>query len=335
MGAIPTHMTAIAIRTPGGPEVLEPVRIPVPAAAPGELLVRVAAAGINRPDILQRKGHYMPPPGTTPIPGLEVAGTVVALGSGTTRYRVGDHVCALVAGGGYAEYSAVPEPQALPIPNGITEVQAASLPETYFTVWANVFDQGAIKPGERLLVHGGSGGVGSAAIQIASALGHDVLATAGTEAKCVACRAFGARVAIPYRAGADFAGPVKAATGGEGVDVVLDCLGVPAMRQNLDVLKPRGRLAMIAFLEASRGEVELLPALFKRITLFGSVLRARSVAEKGALAAALEARVWPLLAAGRIVPPIDSTFPLAQAAQAQTRMEARAHVGKIVLTTGN
>ena len=335
MAAVPALMTATLIHAPGGPEVLVPTQIATPAPQAGEVLVRVAAAGVNRPDILQRKGQYAPPAGTTPIPGLEVAGTVAALGPGTRRFRVGDRVCALVSGGGYAEYCTVPEPQVLPIPAGLDVVQAGALPETFFTVWANVFDQAALAAGERLLVHGGSGGVGSAAIQIASALGHDVIATAGTEAKCAACRRLGARVAIPYRSGADFAGAVKAATRGEGVDVVLDCLGAPAVGQNLDVLKPRGRLAMIAFLEGGRGEIDLLPTLLKRLTLFGSVLRGRSVAEKGALAAALEARVWPLLATGAIVPAIDSTVPLAEAGRAHARMEARAHFGKIVLTVGN
>ena len=324
-------MLAIAIRTPGGPEVLVPERRPAPVAGIGDVLIRVSAAGVNRPDLLQRQGKYPPPKGASDILGLEVAGTVIASGPGAHRFRPGERVCALVNGGGYAELCAVPEGQVMPVPAGLSDVEAAALPETFFTVWANVFDDAKLLAGERLLVHGGTSGIGTTAIQLGSALGATVFATAGSDAKVDACVRLGATQAFNYRAG-PFADAVLAATGGEGVDVVLDMVGGAYLAQNLRVLRAKGRLALIAFLGGSKTEVDLLPVLQKHLVVTGSLMRPRTAPEKAAIAARLEARVWPLLAARRIRPAIDSTFPLADAAKAHARLEEGGHVGKVVLT---
>lgn len=328
---IPETMTAIAIGTPGGPEVLVPQRIPVPRPAHGQILLRVAAAGVNRPDVVQRLGLYPPPPGAPDTPGLEVAGEVAALGGGAD-IRIGDRVTALVAGGGYAEYCVADADLALPVPGPLNLTEAAALPETFFTVWTNVFDRGRLQAGERFLVHGGSSGIGTTAIQLAAAFGARVFATAGSAEKCRACETLGAERAINYR-DEDFAEAVKAATGGEGVDLILDMVGGEYVTRNIACLRPEGRLVNIAFLQGSRLEIDLLPVMLRRLTLTGSTLRPRSLTEKAAIAQSLRTHVWPLLQAGRIKPVIDSTFPLQQAAEAHRRMESSAHIGKIVLVT--
>jgi putative PIG3 family NAD(P)H quinone oxidoreductase len=333
MTALPSTMTTIEITRFGGPEVLIPATRPVPKPQEGEILIKVAAAGVNRPDILQRTGGYAPPPGASDLPGLEIAGTVAALGSGVSGWMPGDAVCALVAGGGYAEYCAAPAPQCLPVPKGLDMIQAAGLPETFFTVWTNVFDRGRLKAGESFLVHGGSSGIGTTAIQLAHAFGARVFTTAGSAEKCAACRALGADVAIDYRT-EDFVGAVGAATDGKGVDVILDMVGGDYIKRNLKILAVEGRLVQIAFLQGSTVELNLAPLMVKRQTLTGSTLRPRPVAEKGAIAASLREKVWPLLEAGRIKPLIHATFPLADAAGAHRLMESSAHIGKIVLTVG-
>lgn len=327
---IPRTMTAIAIEAPGGPEMLQPATLPVPAPGPGEILIRVAAAGVNRPDVLQRRGLYNPPAGASPLPGLEVAGHIAALGSGVAGWSVGDTVCALVAGGGYAEYCVAPAPQCLPVPGGLSLTEAAGLPETFFTVWTNVFDRGRLQAGERFLVHGGTSGIGTTAIQLAKARGAIVFATAGGAEKAQACRDLGADVAIDYRA-EDFAAVVREKTDGRGVDVILDMVGGDYVARNIDALAVDGRQVSIAFLRGSKVDIDLQKVMIKRLTLTGSTLRPRSVAEKGAIAAALKAEAWPLIAAGRVRPVIHSTFPLAQAAEAHALMETNAHIGKIIL----
>jgi putative PIG3 family NAD(P)H quinone oxidoreductase len=329
--AIPADMTAIEIRQPGGPEVLAPTTRPVPEPGAGEVLVEVAAAGVNRPDVLQRQGNYPPPPGASDIPGLEIAGTVVALGSGVTAPAIGDQVTALVTGGGYAEYCTAPAPQCLPVPAGLGLAEAAAMPETFFTVWTNVFDRARLAAGESFLVHGGSSGIGTTAIQLARAFGARVFATAGSAEKCKACEALGAERAIHYRE-EDFVEIVKAATGG-GVDVVLDMVGGGYIQRNIKALAPDGRLCYIAFLGGSKAEVDFLPMMLKRITISGSTLRARSVEFKGAIARNLKDKVWPLVEAGEIRPVVHQTFALAEAAAAHRLMESSAHIGKIVLTT--
>ncbi len=329
--AIPATMTAIEIREPGGPEVLVSASRPVPEPGAGEVLVRAAAAGVNRPDVLQRLGGYPPPPGASDIPGLEIAGDVVALGSGVTDLKIGDSVTALVTGGGYAEYCAAPAPQCLPVPEGLSLVEAAAMPETFFTVWTNVFDRGGLQAGEAFLVHGGSSGIGTTAIQLAKTFGARVFATAGSAEKCKACEDLGAERAIDYRE-QDFVQVVKDATGGKGVDVILDMVGGDYIQRNISALAPDGRLCYIAFLGGSKAEVDLLPMMLKRITISGSTLRARSVAFKGAIAQNLRDRVWPRVAAGEIKPVVHQTFPLAEAAAAHRLMESSAHIGKIVLT---
>lgn len=332
MTAIPAETTAIAITTPGGPEVLAPRLIPTPTPGFGEVLVQVEAAGVNRPDLLQRQGFYPPPKGASDIPGLEIAGVVVALGPGVARWRLGDRVCALVAGGGYAAHCVAPEGQCLPIPTGLDAVAAAGLPETFFTVWTNVFERAALKPGETLLVHGGASGIGTTAVMLAEALGARVFATC-SGAKRAAVEALGATRAIDYQS-EDFVSVLAEATGGRGVDVILDMVGGDYLPRNLAALAVEGRLVQIAFLRGTKAPVDLSQIMQKRLTLTGSTLRARPVADKAAIAQALEARVWPLLASGRIRPVIEATFPLARAAEAHARLEAGAHVGKIVLTTG-
>ncbi|MES1256641.1 MAG: NAD(P)H-quinone oxidoreductase [Acidobacteriota bacterium] len=323
-------MTAIEIVRFGGPEVLVPTERPRPVPGAGEVLIHVAAAGVNRPDASQRRGGYPPPPGVTDIPGLEVAGTIVEVGADVGAWRVGDAVCALVAGGGYAEYCLAPAPQCLPIPQGLDMVQAAALPETFFTVWTNVFDRGRLKSGEWILVHGGSSGIGTTAIQLARARGAHVLATAGSDEKCAACERLGATRAFNYRT-MDFVAGVREATAGRGVDVVLDMVGGDYVPRNLDSLALEGRLVLIALQGGSSAHINLAPMLLKRLTLTASTLRIRSVAEKGLIARALEAEVWPLLASGVVRPVIHGTFPVRAAADAHRLLESSQHIGKIVL----
>lgn len=330
MTALPRQMTAIAITTPGGPDVLKPRQMAVPALNDNEVLIKVAAAGVNRPDVLQRQGGYPPPPGAPSTPGLEVAGHVVAKGAQVKRYGEGDAVCALVPGGGYAEYCAAAEDNALPVPQGISMTEAGGIPETFFTVWTNVFERAGLKPGETLLVHGGSSGIGTSAIMMAHHLGSRVFATAGSADKCRACEALGAERGINYR-DEDFVEIVKAQTDGKGANVILDMVGGDYVGRNLAAAAMHGRIVNIAFLKGSKVEVDLLPVMLKRLTLSGSTLRPRSVAEKAEIARALEAKVWPLLAQGKIRPQIYKTFPLAEAAEAHRLMESSAHVGKIVL----
>ena len=330
---LPTTMTAIEIKQFGGPEVLVPGQRPVSRPGAGEVLVKVEAAGINRPDVLQRQGAYAPPPGASDLPGLEIAGRIVALGDGVTGWKIGDALCALVSGGGYAEYCNAPAPQCLPVPKGYDMIRAGALPETFFTVWTNVFDRGRLKAGETFLVHGGTSGIGTTAIQLAKAFGARVFTTAGGAEKCAACRRLGADVAIDYKA-EDFGAVVTAATEGRGVDVILDMVGGDYIARNLKILAVDGRLVQIAFLKGSAAEINLLQVMVKRQTVTGSTLRPRSVAEKGAIAAALRQNVWPLLDAGTVAPVIHSTFPLARAADAHRLMESNAHIGKIVLTVG-
>jgi putative PIG3 family NAD(P)H quinone oxidoreductase len=326
-------MTAIEISTPGGPEVLVPADRPVPVAGPGEVLIEVAAAGVNRPDVLQRLGNYPPPPGASDIPGLEIAGTIIALGDGVSDRSLGERVTALVTGGGYAQYCAAPAAQCLPIPEGLSLEEAAALPETFFTVWTNVFDRGRLQPGEAFLVHGGSSGIGTTAIQMARALGARVFATAGSAEKCRACEDLGAERAINYR-DEDFVAIVKEATQGHGVDVILDMVGGDYIARNLRALAVEGRLCYIAFLGGSKAEVDFLPLMLKRITLTGSTLRARDVAFKAAIAENLRQKIWPKIEAGEIKPVLAARFALEQAAQAHALMESSQHIGKIVLTTG-
>ncbi len=330
---VPETMTAVEIRTPGGPEALVATTRPVPRPAEGEVLIRVAAAGINRPDVLQRMGLYPMPPGVTDIPGLEVAGTVAAVGPGVTGIAVGDAVCALLAGGGYAEWAVAPAPQVLPIPRGVSPVEAAGLPETVFTVWTNVFERGALTAGERFLVHGGTSGIGTTAIQLAAARGATVYATAGSDEKARACEALGAARGINYRT-EDYVAVVKAETGGKGMDVVLDMVGGDYFARNLDCLAVEGRHVSIASLRGGKVELAIMAMMAKRLTITGSTLRPRSVAQKGAIAAAVRAEVWPLVEAGKVRTLVHATFPLAEAAKAHALMETSAHVGKIVLTVG-
>lgn len=331
MTALPATMTAIGFDAPGGPDVLTPQQRPLPQPGPGQLLVHVAVAGVNRPDVLQRMGGYAPPPGASDIPGLEIAGRIVALGEGVSRYEVGDQVCALVAGGGYAEYAVVHEDNALPIPSGLSLEEAGALPETYFTVWTNVFQRGGLKKGESFMVHGGTSGIGTTAIQLAKAFGATVLATAGSDDKCAACLALGADHAINYRA-EDFVAAAKAATGGRGVNLILDMVGGDYINRNYDAAAESGRIVQIAFLNGPKAEVDFRRLMMKRLTHTGSTLRPRTIAEKAAIARELEEKVWPLLTEGRCRPVIHARFPLAQAAQAHALMESNAHIGKIVLT---
>ncbi|WP_029008948.1 NAD(P)H-quinone oxidoreductase [Azospirillum halopraeferens] len=331
--ALPESMRCVEITAPGGPEVLRPAERPAPVPGPGEILVEVAAAGVNRPDVLQRLGRYDPPPGASDLPGLEIAGRVVALGEGVTEWAATDPVCALVAGGGYAQYCAVPAGQALPVPKGLTMVEAAALPETVFTVWTNVFERGALKPGEVFLVHGGSSGIGTTAIQLAGARGARVFATAGSADKCRACEGLGAERAIDYRT-EDFVAVLKEATGGKGVDVVLDMVGGDYIARDIEVMAPDGRHVSIAFLRGAKVTLNLFPVMTKRLTLTGSTLRARPAAEKARIARAVRDEVWPLVEEGRMKPVVHATFPLEQAAEAHRLMESSAHIGKIVLTVG-
>ncbi len=326
---LPESMTCVEITQPGGPEVLRATTRPVPQPAKGQVIIKVAAAGINRPDVLQRAGAYPAPPGASDLPGLEVSGIVAAMGDGVSSPPLGTPVCALVAGGGYAEYVAVDARHCLPVPAGFDMIQAASLPETFFTVWHNVFERGALQAGESLLVHGGAGGIGTTAIQLAKALGARVFATAGGPTKCQACRDLGADRAIDYTT-EDFVEVIKAETG-KGVDVILDMVGGDYITRNVKALAPDGRLVSIAFLKGSTTELNFMSVMLKRLTLTGSTLRPQPDDAKARMADALRARVWPLVAQGRIRSVVHATFPLAQAAEAHRLMEANTHIGKIVL----
>jgi NADPH2:quinone reductase len=328
---LPKSMTAIAIREPGGPDVLVPRQQPVPAPGEGEILVKVAAAGVNRPDVMQRLGKYPPPKGATEIPGLEIAGEVVLVGPGVTRWNKGDQVMALVVGGGYAEYCLAFASHALPVPASLSIVEAAAIPETFFTVWHNVFERGNLRGGETLLVHGGSSGIGTTAIQLGKAFGARVIVTAGTAEKCDACRKLGADLAINYNT-EDFVALSKQATQGRGVELILDMVGGDYVGRNYEAAAAEGRIVQIAFQTSAKVTLDLMRLMLKRLTHTGSTLRARAVADKAAIAAALEKNVLPLLASGRVRPPIDSTFPLTQANGAHARMESGKHIGKIVLT---
>ena len=331
MAAIPSTMRAVEITRPGGPEVLAVTERPVPQLKSGEVLIEVAAAGVNRPDTMQRAGAYPPPPGAPDIPGLEVAGSVVRVDPAVREWKIGDQACALVAGGGYAQYCAAPAGQCLPVPKGLTLVEAASLPETFFTVWINVFERSRLAAGETLLVQGGSSGIGVTAIQMARAFGCRVLATAGSDEKCRACERLGAERGINYRT-EDFVEVVKQATAGRGVDVILDMVGGDYVPREIKCLAPDGRLALIAFLGGSKTQLDMMDILVRRLTISGSTLRPRTVEFKTAMAGALRDKVWPLIEAGKIKPVIYRTLPLAQAAQAHALMESSAHVGKIVLS---
>ncbi|HTD31485.1 MAG TPA: NAD(P)H-quinone oxidoreductase [Steroidobacteraceae bacterium] len=329
---IPSTMTAIEIREPGPPQVLRAVPRPVPQPQAGEVLIRVAAAGVNRPDILQRKGLYPPPPGASDIPGLEVAGEVIATGPDVREPAVGARVCALVAGGGYAQYSVAPAVQCLPVPGPLTLEEAAALPETFFTVWLNVFERARLQPGETLLVHGGSSGIGTTAILLGKAFAARIIVTAGTAAKCAACRELGAELAINYRE-TDFVEATLRATDGRGADVILDMVGGDYVARNVAAAAPEGRIALIATQGGVKAEIDLRQMMSKRITLTASTLRPQSVQNKGRLARALRERVWPLFASKGLKPVIHARFPLTDAAGAHKLMESDTHIGKIVLVT--
>ena len=329
--SLPHDMTVVEIAAPGGPEQLKPARRPVPQPAEGEVLVRVAAAGVNRPDVMQRQGRYPPPPGASDLPGLEIAGEIVALGPKVTGKSVGDAVTALLPGGGYAAYAVAAAPLCLPVPQGISMVEAAAIPETFFTVWTNLFDRGRCKPGETVLIHGGTSGIGTTAIQLAAAWGARVFATAGSDDKARACERLGAVRGINYRT-EDFVEVMRAQTGGKGVDVILDMVAGSYVPRNLDVAALEGRVVVISLLGGSRAEINMGLILTKRLTLTGSTLRARTVAQKAEVADAVHKNIWPLLSAGRVRPVIHATFPLAEAAEAHRLMETSNHIGKIVLT---
>ena len=332
MASLPETMTAIVIRAPGGPEMLVPTERPVPVPGPDEILLKVHAAGVNRPDIMQRRGQYPPPPGApVDVPGLEVSGEVVALGPGATRFRPGDTVCALLPGAGYAEYATVHETNALPVPNGLSMVQAAAIPETFFTIWPSIMERGRLAAGETILIHGGSSGIGTSAIQLARAFGARVIVTAGNEAKCEACRTLGADVAINYRS-EDFVAAVKQATDGRGADVILDMVGGDYVNRNYEAAAEEGRIVQIAVQKGAHAEVDIRRLMVKRLTHTGSTLRPRPVAFKASVAPTLREKVCPLFDARKISPVIGSTYPLLRAADAHARMEAGDHIGRIVLT---
>jgi len=325
-------MNYIKIEKHGDPEVLKLHSMPVPEPSPGEVLIRVSAAGVNRPDVMQRKGLYPPPPGATDVPGLEVSGTVVSTGKNVSEPMVGSEVCALVTCGGYAEYCLAAASICLPVPENISLEDAAGIPETFFTVWTNVFDRGQLKSGESFLVHGGSSGIGTAAIQLAKAFGATVYTTAGTPEKCEFCENLGADAAINYRE-QDFSEEIKRLTEGKGIDVILDMIGGPYFPKNIYLLADEGRLVQIALMQGSKAEVDFRSLLLKRVTLTGSTLRPRSVEQKTEIAKALRKNVWPLLDTGTVRPIIHQTFPLTQAAEAHSLMESSAHIGKILLKT--
>lgn len=329
---VPATTCAVEISTPGDPDVLRLVERPMPQPAAEDVLIRVVAAGVNYPDTVQRRGRYAPPPGASDIPGLEIAGVVVSRGERVTQWQIGERVCALVSGGGYAEYCVAPAVQCLPIPDGLDFISAATLPETFFTVWTNVFERGGLRANETFLVHGGSGGIGTTAVQLAHALGARVFATAGTAEKCRACETLGASRAVNYRE-EDFVAVLRQETDGRGVDLILDSIGGDYTPRNLDLLAFEGRLVQIAFRKSPQTTLDLSVVMRKRLTLTGSLLRPRSVAEKGAIAAALRERVWPLFAQQRVKPIVHATFSLAHAADAHRLIESSEHIGKLALTT--
>lgn len=331
--SLPARMTVVAITKPGGPEVLVPEERAVPAPGATELLVKVAAAGINRPDVMQREGKYPVPPGASDLPGLEIAGEVVAVGKDVKRHKVGDKICSLVAGGGYSEYCIADDAVALPVPKGFSMIEAAAIPETFMTVWHNVFQRGGLKSGETLLIHGGSSGIGTTAIMLAKAFGAKVIVTAGDQAKCDACKKFGADFAIDYKT-QDFVEEVKKATGGKGADLILDMVGGEYVDRNYDAAAVEGRIVQIATQKGYKVTVNLLKIMQKRLTHTGSTLRPRTTADKSMIAHDLEAKAWPFLANGKVKPVIDSTFPLKDASKAHARMDTSAHIGKIVLEVG-
>jgi putative PIG3 family NAD(P)H quinone oxidoreductase len=331
MDKLPAHMTVVGISKPGGPEVLLPETRAVPQAGPHDILIKVAAAGVNRPDVMQRSGAYPPPPGASDLPGLEVAGEVVALGSSATRFKIGDKVMSLVAGGGYAQYCLTHETHAMPVPDGFSMSEAGATPETLMTVWHNVFERGGLKAGETLLIHGGSSGIGTMAIQLAKAFGAKVIVTVGSQDKADACLKLGADRAINYKT-EDFVAEAKAATGNVGPNVILDMVGGEYVERNYDVAAVDGRIVQIAFLNAPKATVTVAKLMMKRLHHTGSTLRPRSVADKAAMVEAITAKVLPLLREGRVKPLMDSTFPLEKAADAHRRMESSQHIGKIVLT---
>ncbi len=330
MTPLPDTMTAIAITEPGGPDVLQAQDVPVPKPGSGQLLVKVAFAGVNRPDVAQRSGSYPPPPGASELPGLEISGEVVAAGPDTSRFKVGDTVCALTSGGGYAEYCLADEPATLPVPEGLTLEEAAALPETFFTVWHNVFERGTLKSGDWLLVHGGSSGIGTTAIQLGVAFGAKVLATAGSAEKCAACEDLGATRAINYR-DEDFVAVTKEVTDGHGADVILDMVGGSYIDRNFSAAAIDGHIVQIAFLEGAKAEVNFVRLMLKRLTYTGSTLRPRTVEVKGGIARALQEQVWPLIEAGKVKPVLNKTYDLKDASAAHAYMESGAHIGKIML----
>ncbi|HKY87602.1 MAG TPA: NAD(P)H-quinone oxidoreductase [Pseudorhodoplanes sp.] len=331
MSSLPSRMTAIGVKTPGAPEMLVPEQRDVPVPGAGEILVKVAAAGVNRPDVMQRRGLYPPPKGAPDIPGLEIAGEVAAIGGGVTRWKAGDNVMALVIGGGYAQYCLAHESHALRVPSNTAMTEAAAIPETFFTVWHNVFERGALKSGETFLVHGGSSGIGTTAIQLAKAFGARVIATAGSDDKCEACRKLGADIAINYKT-EDFVAAIKDKTAGAGANVILDMVGGDYIERNYEAAAVEGRIVQIAFQGSPKANVDFRRIMLKRLHHTGSTLRSRSVADKGAIAAAIAQNVLPLIASGKVKPIMDSTFRLTEAAAAHARMESSAHIGKIVLT---
>lgn len=331
MAALPTTMTAIGIKAAGGPDMLVSEQRPAPVPGAGEILVKVAAAGVNRPDVMQRMGLYPPPPGAPDIPGLEIAGEVAALGADVKRWKLGDRVMALVVGGGYAEYCIAHESHALPV-SGLSMIEGAAVPETFFTVWHNAFERGGLKKGETLLIHGGSSGIGTTAIQLAKAFGARVVTTAGSQEKCDACRKLGADVAINYKT-EDFVAATKAATGDKGAEVIVDMVGGDYIARNYEAAAVEGRIVQIAFQGSPKSTVDFRRIMLKRLHHTGSTLRARSVADKGAIARAVEDNVLPLIAAGKVKPVVYKTFPLGDAAAAHGLMETSAHIGKIVLTS--
>lgn len=328
--AIPELMTAISISSPGPPEVLVPVELPVPVPRNGELLIRVVAAGVNRPDIMQRKGIYPPPPGAPETPGLEIAGPVVARGENTGRFKLGENVCALLPGGGYAQYCTVAEANAMPVPKGLTLIEAAATPETFLVVWDNLVVRGRLKSGETTLIHGGSSGIGTTAIMLARALGARVFVTAGSDAKCKACQELGAHLAINYRT-EDFVKAVETATAGRGVDVILDIVGGDYVPKNISCSARDGRIVSLATQKGAKVEIDIVSIMSKRLTLTGSTMRPRSVAEKAAVCRAVEEHIWPLVESGKVRPRVYKTFSLTDAAEAHRLMEASTHIGKIML----
>jgi NADPH:quinone reductase len=333
MPALPSAMRQVYFDGAGGPDVIRIGEAPLPAVAPGKILVEVVAAGVNRPDCIQRTGHYPPPPGESAIPGMEIAGRVVALGEGVATFKEGDEICALIGSGGYAEYALADAPLCLPKPKDLSLIEAAGLPETAFTVWDNVFTRGGLKAGEIFLVHGGSSGIGTMAIQLAKAYGATVITTAGSSEKCAYCKVLGADHAIDYKT-QDFVAEIKTITAKKGANVILDMVGGSYISKNISIMATEGRLVQIAFLQASKAEVEFMPMMLRRLTLTGSTLRARTLAQKGEVAAAVRDHVWPLVEEGKVKPIIHATFPLEEARQAHELMESSAHIGKIILLTG-